>query len=522
MSEALELSGTMTQPTKWDALANPGVLETPSVPETLDISNIAETPTEKIDLNNIDPNNLNRAEISQLEKQLGEMLAASAKEINEHQLIIENIRKRQATISSIMHGLAELKRLQNEADNFPFVLTNSKATAEPAPSVTAEPTPAPTPTPEAKPTPTKPEPEPTPTPTKPEPTPEAKPIASAKKSAIELYKEMLERRVDDGNLKPEEANTLLERVQAKVSANTTKPSVTAEPTLAPTPTPEAKPTPTKPEPAPEGSVVSQPEETTDENTDWSDWTGISEEDWKRYIEWSKSKDEQNMQNLEARDSRYVEIIKESLAERERKEAKAAALAKATAPTEAEPTPEEVDSEEPQWDKPAKDFSSTEELEAELEKMRKIIAENSRDSGLFFVGDNESITEISPSVESMQLKVPKNIKEKMDKLKAERLKEKNSQNYAKIEQKAKALKEKIEQNYDLIGGEEGIKLLNPQPNDVDTKVADYDRWWSSLSDQGRQKIDEIVRDAEQGKILDYSTISPINLAFLSWYHELMGR
>ena len=472
MSETLNLTENLNQSTEWDTLASPNVSEATSAPEVADDT---ETPTEKIDLNNIDFEKITRAEIPQLEKQLGEILVIGTKEINKYQLIIENIKKQQAIASSIMRELAALKQLQEEADAFPFVLSKSEA---PIASVAEPETPS-EPEPELEPAP---EPEEATEPTPAEP--EVKEPEPAPKTAIELYEEMLQKRVNSGDLKPEEASTLFERVQAKINASNE---------------PETQEAPETPE------TSAEPEETIDENTDWADWSGMSDEDWARYSAWSKSHDAENMQNLEARDPELARSIKESLAEREKKEAETTAPVETTpttAPTEAEPTPE-VDSEEPQWDKSAKDFSSTEELEAELEKMRKIIAENSsHDSNLFFAGDDESIANITPSVESVQLKIPEGVKEKL------------------IEQKAEKLKEVIRQNYAIIGGQEGIRLLNTQFEDQNVESATYDRWWDSLTDEGRKVIAEIVKIARDDEIPQYASNSPVNGGFLAWYYSRM--
>ena len=54
-----------------------------------------------------------------------------------------------------------------------------------------------------------------------------------------------------------------------------------------------------------------------------------------------------------------------------------------------------------------------------------------------------------------------------------------------------IKKKIEQNADLIGGQEGIKIITDEEPLNDVTSTRYGEWWNKLSDEGKQLVRDVV-------------------------------
>ena len=408
--------------TKWDSLAEAAVDIKAPVEEITEANAEAG---EAIDIQNINFEELNQDDIANLESALGNMLAKNTKEIYEYQKAIEAVKKRQLLISQIIHSLAELKELNQEMEEFPFV-KKAEAPAE-----------------------------------------EAKAEAPAKKkSAIELYEEMLEKRVNSGDLDREEADALYEKAQAKIKEHQATEAPAAE-----TPAAEAP--------------AEEPAKDQEENIDWADWRGMSREDWERYEARSKAHDAENLANIARRDP--------DLAEAFRKELNAA-----------EEAPAEETKEE-SVEAAAETTAEVDDIEAKKAELQKQIEE-----------DEALEDEIRADIEA--LKEKQSMQEFLE-AEGEESSDSAMPNFLKIKNadiKAKELSDMIRQQYSIIGGQRGMLLLSSQFEGENVGSAAYGKWWNELTEEGRAVVDELVDFAEENEIPQYAQESPINGGFLAWY------
>ena len=408
--------------TKWDSLAEAAVdIKTPAE----EVAEVDVETGEAIDIQNINFEELNQDDIANLESALGNMLAKNTKEIYEYQKAIEAVKKRQLLISQIIHSLAELKELNQEMEEFPF----TKKAEAPAEEAKAE-------------------------------------APAKKKSAIELYEEMLEKRVNSGDLDREEADALYEKAQAKIKEHQATEAPAAE-----TPAAEAP--------------AEEPAKDQEENIDWADWRGMSREDWERYEARSKAHDAENLANIARRDP--------DLAEAFRKELNAA-----------EEAPAEETKEE-SVEAAAETTAEVDDIEAKKAELQKQIEE-----------DEALEDEIRADIEA--LKEKQSMQEFLE-AEGEESSDSAMPNFLKIKNadiKAKELSDMIRQQYSIIGGQRGMLLLSSQFEGENVGSAAYGKWWNELTEEGRAVVDELVDFAEENEIPQYAQESPINGGYLAWY------
>ena len=414
--------------TRWDSLAEAAAdIQAPESTVEADKS---------IDIHDANLEDLNQADIEKLETELGSMLAENTREINEYQQAIEKIKKKQMLISQILHSLAELKEISQELNEFPFV--EKEETAQPeTPEQPAEEAPA------------------------------------KKKTAIELYEQMLEKRVNSGDLKREEADALYEKAQAKIKEH----QAAEEAPVAEAPTEE-------------------PAKEQEENIDWADWRGMSREDWERYEARSKAHDAENLANLAQRNP--------ELAEKLRAELNIAEASAAEAPTEEVEEVKESEEAEEQPAETKEDTVENDDVQAKKEELQKQIQE-----------DESLLDEIKADIEALQER--QSMQEFIDE--EEESSDSTMPNFLKIKNadiKAKELSDMIRQQYSIIGGQRGMLLLSSQFENQNVGSEAYDAWWNELTEEGRMVIDELVEFAEENGIPEYAQESPINGGFLAWY------
>lgn len=316
---------------------------------------------------------------------------------------------------------------------------------------------------------------------------------------------------------------------------------------------------TEPKPAVRKIPVEVPEEPSaeptdpdlDKITDWYNWDGMSKDDWSRYQAQSRVHDAENLANLEKRDPELAKTIRESLEKRGEKviesvkneDAKNDTVENDTVGKER--TFSEFDLYPRMKGESSREYGdrlkrmhemtngylkteaeepSAEEKEAEINKLNEQI--KNLDEGIaakeqelakyqepevkpYFVGDDkEAMSKILPQVDSVHMPKYEFLKPKL------------------AEQKLPELNEMIRRNYAIIGGQRAMSLFGAAFEDQSARPTEYDErwnsWWNELSEEGRNKVAEIVKFAEENEIPESSPNSPINSAFLAWYYANLQR